>query len=366
MKRAGQLTPEPPKLIELGHSYAALLARGNREYETSVKETAHFCRTHATSPHPRSGARRFWTVGLVAAALLVLVFGLTAESERPPNHHLIAAELAAASARMPAPPMTADPTLGDTSEMTLGGSSNTEPSHERGTRHDRPTRVRTPSVPPFEIPSEPKGAEPKPLLADTPLPQTGTAPRPDCREHARGGEPRKAEACYLERAKGSGLDAETALLEIARIRRDVLEDPAGALRALEGYRQRFPNGALRHEADINRAVLLARLGRSSQALAETERLLDSPQGRERAFELRLLRGNIYRKGLGNTARAAREYETAEKLERANSESTYLLGSCLEELGDADGARAAYHRYLERSPAGTRVAEVKKRLEKLTP
>jgi tetratricopeptide (TPR) repeat protein len=146
----------------------------------------------------------------------------------------------------------------------------------------------------------------------------------------------------------------------------VFDDPAGALQALESYRKRFPNGSLRSEADIARVVLLTRLGRPNEALAESERLLDSPHGRERAFELRMLRGNVYRKGLGNAALAAREFAQAEKLDGASSEATYFLGTCLEELGDAAGAAAAYRRYLQKTPKGKRASEVRGRLERLAP
>jgi ferric-dicitrate binding protein FerR (iron transport regulator) len=189
---------------------------------------------------------------------------------------------------------------------------------------------------------------------------------PDCRELARGGEARQAEACYLERATGTGLDAETALLEVARLRRDVLADPNGALSALERYRTHFPNGSLRGEADLARVVLLSRLGRPEEALAASQALLDSPNGSERAFELRLLRGNVYKKALGDAARAAAEYAKAEALDGSSAEAAYLFGSCLEELGDPEGASAAYRRYLAKSPKGKRADDVRRRLERSSP
>jgi tetratricopeptide (TPR) repeat protein len=365
MKRNVVPEQDPPTLIEVGHSYAEVLARGNREYATPTTETAHFCRSHATSPDPRRGPRLVLTVTLAAAALVTLAFGLTARRESTSND-TIHAELQAEPSSVPAPRTLEAAIVDDASALALGGSSNAEPRRQREAPDSRPTRSHMPSTPDAESDARPQAVTRKPRPSDPRPAQADSVPRPDCRDHARGGEPHKAESCYLERAKGSGLDAETAFLEVARLRRDVLDDPAGALNALENYRERFPSGALRHEADIAHAVLLARLGRSSEALAETERLLESPQGRERAFELRLLRGNIYRKGLGNTALAAREYATAENLERANSEATYLLGSCLDELGDAEGAKAAYRRYLEDAPAGKRATDVQKRLQRLLP
>jgi tetratricopeptide (TPR) repeat protein len=364
MKRSIEPTQEPLKLIELRNSYAALLALGNREYTTPAKETEHFCRTHATSPLPRSGARLSLSVALAAAALVALGFGLTAQRERA-SKHAIDAEVRAEPTTAAAARALEASSLKHASAPTPGGFSNAPARRQQAADSPR-TRTRPLSAPQGEGHPLPQASAKKPSPIDPPPIPENIVSRSDCREHARSGELRQAESCYLERAKGSGLDAETAFLEVARLRRDVLDDPSGALNALESYRQRFPSGALRHEADIAHAVLLARLGRSSEALAETERLLDSPQGRERAFELRLMRGNVYRKGLGNTAFAAREYATAEKLERANSEASYLLGSCLDELGDAEGAKAAYRRYLVTSPTGKRATDVRKRLERLSP
>ena len=85
-----------------------------------------------------------------------------------------------------------------------------------------------------------------------------------------------------------------ALYELARLRRDVLGDADGALAALGDYRQRFPAGSLRNEVEVSRIELLARLKRGPEALEASERLLGTPGGRERAAELRLLRGNVYR------------------------------------------------------------------------
>jgi tetratricopeptide (TPR) repeat protein len=138
------------------------------------------------------------------------------------------------------------------------------------------------------------------------------------------------------------------------------------LSALETYRRRFPNGSLGSEADLAHVVLLTRLGRHDEALAESQELLDSPKGSERAVELHLLRGNVYRKSLGNLALAAAEYAKAETLDGSNSEATYLLGACLEELGDSGAATRAYRRYLDKAPKGKRAGEVRERLARLSP
>jgi hypothetical protein len=199
-------------------------------------------------------------------------------------------------------------------------------------------------------------------------PSTSTPPpaarQRNCKELIRVGRPREAEQCFLAWTSSDQLSAEMGLYEVARLRRDVLGDAAGALHALTQYRERFPQGTLRSEVDMSYVALLTRLGRHREALSESERLLRSTAGRERAFELRLLRGQILRVHLGNQAGAEREYAQAERVAGATPEATYLRGLCLEELGNASGAASAYHRYLEQAPAGRRADEVRRRLESL--
>jgi hypothetical protein len=184
---------------------------------------------------------------------------------------------------------------------------------------------------------------------------------------ARQGEPRAAEQCFGQRASGSGLSAEMALYEMARLRRDMLRDGAGALSALDDYRKRFPQGSLRHEVDITRVELLSDLGQGRQALRESEALLASATGRERAAELHMLRGNIYRHDLSDWKAGADEYAQAETFGgTAGAEATRLRGVRLEALGDSEGALAAYRRYLDLAGAEkSRKAEVARRIEALT-
>jgi hypothetical protein len=156
-----------------------------------------------------------------------------------------------------------------------------------------------------------------------------------------------------------------ALYELARLRRDVLGDARGALAAASEYRARFPNGSLRNEVDISRVELLADLDQGRQALDESAALLASPGGRERAAELHLLRGNIYRNTLKNPKLAAAEYgKAAASGGRLGAEASRLLGACLEALGDEQGAIAAYQRYLA-IPGQPRADEVKQHIDALT-
>jgi tetratricopeptide (TPR) repeat protein len=181
---------------------------------------------------------------------------------------------------------------------------------------------------------------------------------------ARQGKTRDAEACFLERAPGSGLAAEMALYEVARLRRDVLADADGALRALAEYRSRFPAGSLRREADMSHLELLLQLGRSDAALKQSDELLSSSASGERATELRLLRGHVLRKQ-ERFAAAVREYELAEHAGARAGEATYFRALCLEASGRAPEAATAFAKYLEQ-PQRPYAEDARRRLERLKP
>lgn len=187
---------------------------------------------------------------------------------------------------------------------------------------------------------------------------------PDCLSLARGGKARDAEACFLKRAQGSGLGAEMALYEVARMRRDVLADADGALRVLAEYRTRFPAGALRREADMSQLELLLQLGRTEDALRQSAELLASSSSGERAAELHLLRGQILRKNQAKYAAAAAEYELAEKA-GARAEVKYFRALCLEALGQTTEAAALFAQYVEQ-PRRPYAEDARRRLEKLKP
>lgn len=120
------------------------------------------------------------------------------------------------------------------------------------------------------------------------------APEQDCLALARQGHHRDALGCFTRQAQGSGLEAEIALYEGARLRRDVLGDPNGALATLRESQRRFPNGTFRTEAAVTVVEILAARGDREAALAEVERLLASGAARERTAELRALRARLLR------------------------------------------------------------------------
>jgi hypothetical protein len=161
---------------------------------------------------------------------------------------------------------------------------------------------------------------------------------------------RERGACLRAQANGAGLSAETALYELAKLTRDDLRDPAGALAALEELRRRFPGGALRVETDLSAVELLARVGRYGEALDESAAVLSRGATSEQEAELHLLRGNVYREALGDLTRAVDEYRLA--AERATrrpiaDEAAFLHAVATEALGRRDAAAELYRRYLAR-------------------
>jgi hypothetical protein len=208
------------------------------------------------------------------------------------------------------------------------------------------------------------GAPPAP--AATPTPAAAAADHRDCGQLAARKHAREALTCYQDQAAQNGLAGETAQYQLARLWRDSLGDLASALAAFQTQRSRFPDGALRTEADLSIIELLPRLGRHADALAESEQFLIAHPKAERRGEIHLLRGNIFREVLRDLDHAEREYARgAESSGRAGDDSRFLHAVCLEALGRVNEARTAYEAYLLQSKA-THAQEAKSRLERLRP
>ena len=96
----------------------------------------------------------------------------------------------------------------------------------------------------------------------------------DCLRLARDGVTDAAIVCFERQAAQTGLAGEIALLELARIRRDVKGDIAAAERLMAEHRRRFPNGALAAEARAFRMELLQHgdVERRGEATRKREKL----------------------------------------------------------------------------------------------
>ncbi len=220
-----------------------------------------------------------------------------------------------------------------------------------------------------------KAPAPDTTAAAPPAPESGpsptdSAPQP-CGGHASG-QPAARLACWRAQAAGGGLRAQVALYRMGTIARDELHDPAAALDAFEELRRRYPEGTLRTETGLSIVGLLASTGRYAAALTESAALLDRRGASERAAELHVLRGNIYREGLGDLPRAADEYRLAlgqTGRPATIDEALFLHAVTLEALGRRSDAVEQYRQYLGRAhPAQEHehVQDARQRLQRLSP
>jgi hypothetical protein len=187
-----------------------------------------------------------------------------------------------------------------------------------------------------------------------------------CRKLSAAGRTERAIECFRAVAHGEGLEAEVALYEAARLSSDAARDPVRALGLLSEYEKRFANGAMRGEAAWLRVRSLHAAGRAVEALAESETLLSSPEGRALASELHWLRGRIYQENQRDCSQAASEFVAlVGEPGLRGDEAELRRARCLEQLGRGDDAVLAYQRYLARQEP-QRAAEARERLNALRP
>jgi hypothetical protein len=172
-----------------------------------------------------------------------------------------------------------------------------------------------------------------------------------CRGLASHARPERAVDCYQTIARESGIGAEVALYEAARLSAEALEDAPRALVLLEQHGTRFPNSVLRVEVEWLKIRSLERAGRLDEALIASEGLLDSAAGRTLAPKLHLLRGRIYAGARHECALALSEYVALlGEPGPAGDEAEFSRARCLEQLHKPEEARVAYQRYLARPDA----------------
>jgi hypothetical protein len=113
-----------------------------------------------------------------------------------------------------------------------------------------------------------------------------------CAQLARAGSAEQARDCYERLSSGSGMSAELALFEQARLEGKALRRPESALRTLEAHRRRFPSGSLRAEVMLAQIDWLLATGDSAHALQIVDEALASGLLRERTSELQRLRASL--------------------------------------------------------------------------
>ncbi len=269
-------------------------------------------------------------VALVAACLPL---GLLLWSERSPTELLIAPErfgalvdprdavdTAAALPEANEDTAPATPTKGD--EESSGRKPRSHPAPAQGTEDTtarntatksaaEPTKVTeateaTSPRPPDDPRAPSQSPQPRPP-ADGDLTGGSAHPRPTSAERRESASPEEercstwtsqgdyeaAADCFGRKAaQDTGVSAEWALLEKARIRSRAQGKPAEALRTLDEYEARFPDGSLAREARLSRIEILTSAGRTGEALRTLDDTLQHNQIPERTGELLLLRAQL--------------------------------------------------------------------------
>jgi hypothetical protein len=186
----------------------------------------------------------------------------------------------------------------------------------------------------------------------------------DCQLALKQGPARDKATCLERIAVGDTLEAQRAVLELAILREQQLQDPAGAANALRDYRKRFPDGALRGEVDFALVELLPKTGQARAALRESEALLNTAWGRSRTSELRLMRGRVAQDQIGDLEQAIQELSFVKsEFGAVGDEATLRTAQCYERAGKRDQAKASYREYLARKGV-TQAEFARERLRKL--
>jgi len=172
-----------------------------------------------------------------------------------------------------------------------------------------------------------------------------------CRKLAADHDAEEAIRCFGALGAGTGIDAEVASYEAARLSAENSGDPLRTLRLLDEHEQRFARGVMRAEASWLRILALRRAGRLDETLARSEALLAAPEGRPFASQLRLLRGSLYEESHHDCAKAVSEFVALSGEPGARGEEAeWRRARCLTTLGRKVDAIDAHERYLARPDA----------------
>ncbi len=317
---------DPPRLVQQDEAEGALLGAAQRGFAGGLDEAAAWQRfQRRKNAAIRWSLGRFWWLAPAVAALTLFAVRLREERATERQFSLVSAE--GATSVVASAVIVASP----------------------------PASVRR--IPPVTsaAPAPARNGGP-PRIAHTVMSQGSTDPPPRaelsdeiCRRTASDGKIEQAVSCFATLGHGSGLGADVALYEAARLSAERLHDPARALALLGRHAQQFPSSALRGEAAWLGVLSLERTGQLDSALSESERLLASSVGRALSARIHLLRGRIYRKNRGDCAHAVQEYVALLGEPGENGDEAELgRAECLEQLGQARAAISAYERYLQRT------------------
>ena len=222
----------------------------------------------------------------LALLALVAVAGSSAhlfQHEEPQPH--ISAELTVSASKP-------ERTVADSSPNELSVAP--EPPRQAPAKANKATVAPKPAAPRPSVEATASAQHAPPLGNSKPLNDAaeGGGSAKLCAQLARSGSAEQARDCYERLSSGSGMSAELALFEQARLEGKALRRPESALRTLEAHRRRFPRGALRAEVMLAQIDWLLATGDSTHALQVVDDALASGLLRERTTELQRLRTTL--------------------------------------------------------------------------
>lgn len=319
---------------------AAVLRRVQTESLRGLDEAAAFRRLETA--RQGSGARWSW-YGVLAAGLAAVVLVVRGVDS---------SDVTAASEIQPEPLPLEQPETVPVPPEPTEPVAEAPPALPTAVASERPGRPKDAPRRSVAIPraEEPAPREPDPVR-EAPPPEAEAPSEQRCRALAARKQTREAIQCFGAIAARGGVAGEVASYEAARLTAQQLDDASAAIALLDEHKARFPRGVMRVEVEWLRVQSLRALGRLDEALVASERLLAAPEAAALAADLHWLRARVYlderkdcRGALSDLVALIREPG------RRGDDAEWQRAQCLERLGRASDATAAYRQYLQRADA----------------
>ena len=178
-------------------------------------------------------------------------------------------------------------------------------------------------------------------------------------------DPARALALYQRMVEAGGPRADVALYSIGVIEDEDLNEPRRAAATWQRYRDRYPQGMLRVEADVSLIEVFTRLGEPNRALIEARAFLQNHPGSERRGEVARVAGDLARRE-GDCPAALRYYELAlrSRIQAGDhDDALFYRAACLASARDPR-VTGAVRSYLGRFPLGRHAVEAQRLLRDL--
>jgi hypothetical protein len=298
----------PVRLLDSSEPERAMLAAYAKSTEVTLSETRGWLRLehHQRARRSRS-SRLVFAVAAVAFALpaAIVVLRWQPKDETISAEKVGARKPRAAASQEPRAVVKAEPPQ-EVPRSRQRAAAKPGPASLPSSK-SRALEAAAPAPESVEVPSPALS----PSSAAAPSVETPERPNTEvCVQEQRSGRYQQALDCYDRIGRGSGVSAELALYEKARLENNVFGRYDAALSTLDAHRARFDGGALSVEVKMLRIETLVQSGRHAEALTEIERALSGAAGREHRGELLFLRGKVLR-ARGDCPGALKAYDEAE-------------------------------------------------------